>query len=347
MRALTVEPAVAGSLALREVPEPSADEGPVLVETLSVGLCGTDLDIAAGELGAAPEGSRELIIGHENVGRVLSSADAAVRPGDLVVGFVRHPDPVPCPSCAEQEWDMCRNGRYTSRGITRLHGFARERWRGSAAGLLRLDRTTPRTVGVLVEPASVVAKAWEQIERIGSRAYFAAGTVEITGAGPVGLLAALMAAERGFVVHVYDVVAGGEKAELVKALGAEYHVTPVRESPVRADVIIECTGVPAVVADVLDRGGPATITCLLGLPTGEAVLPVDVGALGRRLVRQNGVVFGTVNANRRHYRAATASLIAADPAWLDLLVSRRLPLESHAEAFRRRPEDIKVVLDLA
>jgi threonine dehydrogenase-like Zn-dependent dehydrogenase len=44
------------------------------------------------------------------------AADSEVAPGDLVVGIVRRPDQ-PCPACAVGEWDMCRNGGYTERGI--------------------------------------------------------------------------------------------------------------------------------------------------------------------------------------------------------------------------------------
>ncbi|BAL88443.1 putative alcohol dehydrogenase [Actinoplanes missouriensis 431] len=345
MRALTVDAGVPGSLSLRELPDPDPREGPVLVRTLSVGLCGTDEDIVRAAMGAAPPGSAHLVIGHENLGRVLSSADDALRQGDLVVGFVRRPDPLPCSACAAGEWDMCRNGRYTSRGITRLHGFARDRWRCSAGGLLRLDGRLARS-GVLVEPASVVAKAWEQIERISSRAHCDHGRVLITGAGPVGLFAALMATQRGFETHVYDVVPAGTKPELVEALGATYHRTPVADSRLAADILVECTGSPPVIAALLGLGGPATITCLLGMSPGEAVMPVDVAALNHRLVRLNGVVFGTVNANRRHYESAADALLAADPAWLDRLVTRRVPIEEYARAFHREAGDVKVVLEV-
>jgi threonine dehydrogenase-like Zn-dependent dehydrogenase len=345
VRALTVVPGMVGTLALRDIAEPADDEGPVLVETISVGLCATDTEIVNAELGASPSGSRHLVIGHESLGRVLSSADPRMRPGELVVGFVRHPDPVPCTACAAGEWDMCRNGRYTSRGITRLHGFARERWRSSAESMLRVGPELER-VGVLIEPASVVAKAWEQIDRIGQRAHFGPRVVAITGAGPVGLLAALMATQRGFETHVYDIVTAGPKPRLVGMLGAEYHRAPVRDSTVAADVMIECTGSAGVVVDMLDRGGPATITCLLGMSPGEAVFPIDVAALNRRLVRQNGVVFGSVNANRRHYERAAVVLAHADPAWLDGVVSRRVGLDDFPQAFQRRPDDVKTLLDI-
>ena len=63
------------------------------------------------------------------------------------------------------------------------------------------------------------------------------------------------------------------------------------------------------------------------------------------MVLNNDVVFGSVNANRRHYELAAQSLADADQAWLDRLISRRVPLSNWQEALERRPDDIKVVID--
>ena len=126
------------------------------------------------------------------------------------------PDAVPCAPCAAGEWDFCANGEYTERGIKQLHGYGSERWRVEPDFAIRLDPGL-EDVGVLLEPTSVVAKAWEQIERIGARATFAARSVLVTGAGPIGLLAALLAVQRGYEVHVLDQVTDGPKPELVRA----------------------------------------------------------------------------------------------------------------------------------
>ena len=68
-------------------------------------------------------------------------------------------------------------------------------------------------LGVLLEPTSVVAKAWEQIERIGDRTRSGSRkTVLVTGAGPVGLLAALLGEQRGLEMHVLDRVKDGLEA---------------------------------------------------------------------------------------------------------------------------------------
>ncbi|MFL6271821.1 MAG: alcohol dehydrogenase catalytic domain-containing protein, partial [Actinomycetes bacterium] len=165
MQAITVIPLQAGSARLDEVAEPSSEEGALLVQTLAVGVCGTDLEISQGEYGWAPPGRDRLVLGHESLGRVLEApAGSGLAAGDLVVAIVRQPDPEPCPSCAAGEWDMCRNGRYTEHGIKGLHGYGRERWRASAGRLVKLDPALG-LAGVLLEPASVVAKAWEQIDR--------------------------------------------------------------------------------------------------------------------------------------------------------------------------------------
>ncbi|HEX6274217.1 MAG TPA: alcohol dehydrogenase catalytic domain-containing protein, partial [Polyangiaceae bacterium] len=94
MRALTVNPGTAGSLALESVPEPAGDDSDILVETRAIGLCGTDREIVDGHYGTAPPGERRLILGHESIGRVASSEHAGFAPGEWVVGIVRRPDPV-------------------------------------------------------------------------------------------------------------------------------------------------------------------------------------------------------------------------------------------------------------
>lgn len=130
MKALTVRPGIADSAELRDVPEPSLDQGSVLVQGLALGVCGTDREIVNGAYGAAPTGQDHLVLGHESLGRVFEAPPGSgLAAGDLVVGIVRCPDPLPCRNCAVGQWDMCRNGRYTEHGIKELHGFCSERWR--------------------------------------------------------------------------------------------------------------------------------------------------------------------------------------------------------------------------
>jgi threonine dehydrogenase-like Zn-dependent dehydrogenase len=346
MRALTVAPGQPDSARLDDVEEPAAGDAALLVESLAVGICGTDAEIVAGAYGEAPPGEDRLVIGHESLGRVVEApVGSPVAPGDLVAGIVRRPDPVPCPACAGGEWDMCRNGRYTERGIKGLHGYASERWMLEPQFAVRVDPTL-EPVGMLLEPASVVAKAWEHIERVGARAFWAPARVLVTGAGPVGLLAALLGAQRGLDVHVLDRNTAGPKPSLVAALGATYHPEGAVELAASSDVIVECTGADQLVLDVIGNSAPGGVVCLTGVSSGGRSIPVDPGQLNRTLVLENDVVFGTVNANRRHWEAAAAALGRADVEWLEAIVSRRVPLSEWPAALRREPDDVKVVLDL-
>ena len=347
MRAIAVSPGVTNSARLEDVPPPPVSEGAILVRTLALGVCGTDREIIAGEYGRSPPGESRLVLGHESLGRVEQAPpQSGFASGDLVVGVVRRPDPVPCPACAAGEWDMCRNGRYAERGIKELHGYGAEQFRVEPEFAIRIDPTLD-SLGVLVEPASIVAKAWDHIERIGARSRsWHPRTVMVTGAGPIGLLAALMGAQRGLEVHVLDHNASGPKPALTRALGATYHTDGVAAiDRVQPDVLIECTGAPTLIRDVLGRTAPDGIVCLAGVTAPGHALDFDIGLYNRTMVLNNETVFGTVNANRTHYEMAAAQLARADRDWLARLITRSVPVERWAEALQNRPDDIKVVID--
>jgi threonine dehydrogenase-like Zn-dependent dehydrogenase len=346
MRALTVVPGQSGSARVDEVGEPPLEDGAVLVEALAIGVCGTDREIVEGGYGSAPPGRERLILGHESLGRVLEApGETGFCQGDLVVGIVRRPDPVPCFNCAVGEWDMCRNGRYTERGIKQRDGYGSERFRVEPEYGVKVPPALAR-VGVLLEPASVVAKAWEHIEHIGRRARWGPSRVLVTGAGPIGMLAALLGVQRGLNVHVLDRVTEGPKPELVRDLGATYHVGPIAEACPGADVVIECTGAAQVVLDVMSGTARGGIVCLTGISSGRHEVNLDVAAVNRAIVLENDVVFGSVNANRRHYETATDALVRADAHWLERLITRRVPLARWHEALERGPDDVKVVIDI-
>ena len=122
--------------------------------------CGAGRSVSAGLTGrslTAPTarrhaGKERLIIGHESLGEVIEApAGSGFAPGDLIVGIVRRPDPVPCAACAAGEWDMCQNDGFGERGIIRLHGYGSEDWR------VQPDFAVPIVpklgeLGVLLEP---------------------------------------------------------------------------------------------------------------------------------------------------------------------------------------------------
>jgi threonine dehydrogenase-like Zn-dependent dehydrogenase len=328
-----------------EPPECGPEE--LLVETVALGICGTDREILAGAYGSPPPGRDRLVLGHESLGRVLEAPPGAdVVAGDLVTGIVRRPDPEPCPCCARGEFDMSRNGRYRERGIKELDGYGAELVALEADFAVRLEPSLG-LLGVLTEPTSVVAKAWERIDRATTQDCRPLERVLVTGAGPIGLLAAMLGVQRGLEVHLLDRASDGPKPRLAGALGAAYHTRSVREACAEAepDIVLECTGAPELVVDAMSSTAPGAIVGLVGVSSRGRTLNLDVGALNNELVLENDQVFGTVNANRRHFDAAAAALASADRDWLAGLLTRRVPLDSWSEAIERRPEDVKTVID--
>ena len=344
MKAITVEPLSPNSERLEDIPEPKECNGSVVVEAIAVGVCGTDVEIAEGKYGWAPPGKTRLVLGHESLGRVVDPGNrGAFKKGDLVVGIVRRPDPLPCPNCAVGEWDMCSNGQYTERGIKEFDGFMSERWRIEPEYAIKIDRSLG-LMGVLLEPTTVVAKALEQVGAVGQRAFWEPRTVLVTGAGPIGLLAALIARQRGLEVHVLDRVESGPKPDLVRALGATYHIGTVAEVGFEPDVIVECTGVGTVIQDAIKGIGAGGVVCLTGVGRGGSKIGPAVADVAAAVVLKNNVVVGSVNGNKRHWYKAGQVLARADRSWLASLITRcESPLDFR-RALQRQPEDIKVII---
>lgn len=92
---------------------------------------------------------------------------------------------------------------------------------------------------------------------------------------------------------------------------------------------------------------PGAVVCLTGISSGSRRIPLDAASLNKAMVLENDVVFGTVNANRRHYEKAADAPAKADPAWLGRLIARRVPLDRWKEALEPRPDDVKTVIDIS
>ena len=347
MKAITIEPGKPGSAKLMDVPEPNLKEGSILVQAIAVGVCGTDVEIAEGKYGWAPPGEKRLVLGHESLGRVIDPGPiGGFKKGDLVAGIVRRPDPVPCPNCAVGEWDMCSNGLYTERGIKEINGYMSERWRIEPEYAIKLDPSMG-LLGVLLEPATVVAKALEQVFTIGRRSFWEPRTILITGAGPIGLLAALFAKMYGLDVHVLDRYESGAKPDIVREFGATYHSGSILNIGFEPDTIIECTGVGQVVSDCIRQIGANGILCLAGIGHGGSVSSPSVADIAASAVLRNNVIFGSVNANKRHWYKASQALARADRSMLSKIITRIEAPENFKNALERKPNDIKVVIQFS
>ncbi|MCH7698043.1 MAG: glucose 1-dehydrogenase [Chloroflexi bacterium] len=357
MKAVVVTPGKPGGGRLEEVPDPQPRDGEVLVQVHQVGLDGTDAEIMQGQYGEAPPGDDYLIIGHESLGRVAEATSGAegLSTGDWVVAIVRRPDPVPCRNCAADEWDMCLNGRYTERGIKGRHGFLAEFYAETPNYLVSVPEEVS-DVAVLLEPLSIVEKAVEQIKRIQSRLVWQPERAVVLGAGPIGLLAGMLLRLEGLEVHFYDASEPGLKRDLAEAAGANYiwsgehklgHELAAEIGPV--DIVLEATGFSPLAFDAMDMVAPNGIVCLTGVSGGTRKLEISADHLNLEMVLSNKVIFGTVNANRRHFESGVRHLQEIESRWPGLLsrmITRRLPLGDIAAAFERSSDHVKSIVQV-
>ncbi len=358
MRAVVVTPKTPGSGRVTVLDEPQPRAGEALVRVREVGLDGTDAEIMEGQYGEPPPGDDYLIIGHESLGQVEKVATdvEGLSPGDWVVAIVRRPDPVPCRNRAAGEWDMCLNGQYTERGIKGLHGFLAEFYAEAPNFLVKVPAELS-AVAVLLEPLTVVEKAVEQIGRIQSRLVWEPARAVVLGAGPIGLLAGILLRLKGIEVHFYDSAEHGLKRDIAEATGANHiwaserklgHELAAEIGPV--DIVLEATGFGPLAFDAMDMAAPNRIVCLTGVSGGSRRLEVSADHLNLEMVLSNKVVFGTVNANRRHFDLGVRHLQEIEdrcPGLSSRMITRRVPLEDIQRALERSSNHIKSVVEFA
>jgi L-iditol 2-dehydrogenase len=252
----------------REVPEPSADE--VLVRILSVGVCGSDVHyFEHGRIGPyvvdAP-----LVLGHE-AGGVVAAAGSGVR--TLTEGQRVSIEPgVPCRSCAQ-----CLSGRYNLCPDVRFfatppHDGAFSQYVVMPAAFVHPvpDNVSDDAAG-LVEPLSVGVWACR-------RAGVTPGaTVLVTGAGPIGLIAAQTARAFGAeTVTVTDV--NPHRLGLAERLGlrgVNVAETPLADAGTRPDVLLECSGNARATWDAVSTVARAGRVVLVGMGGDEVRLPLS------------------------------------------------------------------------
>lgn len=369
MRAVAVFPAEK-AIRLVDHPEP-AIEGPtqVKLEILDVGICGTDREIARFDYGTPPPDSPYLVIGHESLGRVIEVGPEVTRvvPGDLVVTMVRRPCPHPdCRACVRGRQDFCFTGDFTERGIGGRHGFMTER----VVDDQKYMHVVPghlRPVGVLVEPLTIAEKALIQVWDVQERLpWTAPGTpggeghgqrAVVLGAGPVGLLGCLALLVRGFETWVYSLEpSGSPKARWVESVGGHY--VSAKEVPIAGlaeevgniDLMYEATGAAKVSFHALEELGINGVFVFTGVPGRKAPIQVDADLIMRRLVLDNQLLFGTVNAGADAFEAAIADLAQFHARWpeaLAALITGRFAPEDVTELLTGPASGIKRVVSFA
>ena len=357
MKAIVVKPGEKDSIHMRDMPDPKMKPDQVAVKMLRVGLCGTDAEINHGLYGKAPEGDEFLILGHENLG-VIEEVGKKVKgwkAGDLVVSTVRRPCGK-CAQCKNGENDMCSSGQYTERGIMRRHGFMAQYYVEQPLYLNKIPNAI-HDFAVLLEPMSVVQKGIDHSYLLrqslkGWKPKFAM----VLGAGPIGLLAAAVLRLRGLRVVVIAREAPTEfKAQTAKRLGAEYlsvanrAMTDVPKETGYPDIIIEATGVSKVVFDAMEMLGANGVLCLLSVTGGDTMNPEPIDLINQRLVLGNQIVFGSVNANPRHFKQGVKDFVAIDKKWpgvMNKLLTDKIPWQDHKKWFTERRGGVKSTLEI-
>ena len=359
MRAIAVTPLVPESTRLVEVEKPQPSPNQVLVRTLAVGICGTDMGIHRNATDVAPAGSDYLIIGHESIGRVeeVGRQVTDLAPGDYVAPPVRRPCADNCLNCRQGESDMCLTGAFTERGIKGQHGFLAEYYTEEPRWLVKVPPAL-KHVAVLLEPLSVVEKLIAQVFAIQSRLLFwQPRRAAVIGTGAIGILAAALLRLRGLEVHSFARAApGGARSQVAEAMGATYWstadlpLTSLARELGPADIVLEASGSPQAALDALGALRNNGVLCLVGLYPQEARQDVALGRLAFDMMVGNRLVFGSVNGSARHFEMGIAHMAEMEQRWPGLLASlftRRLPLEQFAQAFQRPPGEIKAVIEVA
>jgi threonine dehydrogenase-like Zn-dependent dehydrogenase len=342
-----------------DVPTPERQREEYLVRVVEVGVDGTDREINEGLYGSAPPGEDHLIIGHESLGEIVECADeTCFQRGSLVVGTVRRPDPQLCLNCRNGEYDFCLNGRYRERGIKERHGYMTELYTERPEFLVSVPEEL-RAVAVMLEPLSVAEKALRQVQRIQQRiAAFELQRVMITGAGSIGMFAALLSRLRNLETLVYSHgPLRGTRAETIDTIGAHFTDSYQKslEDAARAfgtpDIIIETTGYSPYAwqcPTALQFNG---IACLLSVTGGHRQVEIDSDQINQSLVLGNRIVFGSVSQHRNDFEQGVRDMLAIRKQWPGLLerfVGQRLPLEQVNDALTSKdPSGLKTVLQVA
>lgn len=360
MQAVAVFPSQK-SLQLVDIPQPKlrgATE--VLLRVREVGLCGTDREISSFEYGTPPPGSDHLVLGHESLAEVveLGREVHGLKPGDLVVAMVRRPCPhAACRPCRAGRPDFCVTGDYIERGIKGADGFLTNYVVDDEAYLVKVPHVLA-DVAVLVEPLTVVAKAADQTRAIFGRLPYDPGPQRglVLGAGPIGLLGAMLLVADGFETVVYSRDSRESKqAELVRSVGAQYVSSPANpiesltESWGQFDVVLEAVGFAPLMMAANQTLKPNGVVALTGVPPEAATAEMNIGRALRNLVLRNEVVFGTVNASRRDHLSAIQHLeqfMILFPESVRQLITHRAPLDEVPQLLTQK-RGIKNVVEIS
>ncbi|UQA90707.1 NAD(P)-dependent alcohol dehydrogenase [Streptomyces halobius] len=337
------------TLEIQERPVPRPGPGQVLVRVEAVGICGSDVHYYRhGRIGdfvvRAP-----MILGHEPGGTVAALGPDTSR---HQVGQRVSVEPgVPCARCAQ-----CRRGRYNLCPDVSFH--ATPPVDGALCEYIAADEDFAHPVpdkltaeeAALLEPLSVGVWACRK-GRVGP-----GSRVLVTGAGPIGLVAAQTARAFGATEVVVTDVAP-HRLDLARQLGATATVdvgggtplpqaldavrageTPIADTDFEPDVLLECSGVPAVVGEAIRTVGRAGRAVLVGM--GGDTVPLPLAHV------QNFEIEVTGTFRYANTWPTAIALAASGEVDLDRLITHRYDLEAAEDALTAAARDRTTVKPL-
>ncbi len=324
------------SIEIRDLAPPRPGPGEVLLKLSLCGVCGTDIGIWSG---THPRAQAPLILGHEFVGRVVEGGTRFAR-GQRVVAYPL----ISCGTC-----HPCRTGSPHICASLRLIGIDGD---GGMAEYLSLpedvlfaipDEIEDR-IAALIEPLAVALRAVEQ-SGLG-----VADRAAVIGAGPIGLLCALVARHAGAArVLISDI----EPARLALAARLGFIPVDIRHRDLveevlsvtegdGADMVFECAGAGNAALEMTRIARPGGTICMASLhkaPNPVALL--DIAFKELRLI-------GSRVYTREQFRRSIDLARSLAPQ-LERLITRTLPLSAAQDLFEiiRTPDahEIKILID--
>lgn len=308
---------------VREVPDPAARPGEVVVQVGACGICGSDLNIAAGLFPPTPF---PIIPGHEFSGRIVSLGENV---DYLAVGQRVAVDP--SLYCGHCEW--CHMGRgnlcdnWGATGDT-VDGACAEYVAVPAHTCHPLPDHVSYQLGALVEPLSCAVHALDVLRpRVAESAL-------VVGAGTMGLLTAQLIARSG-VRSLTVVDRNAERLPLAEELGATHTNTDIAGG---YDMVVDASGAPAAMQAALDAVRKGGRFIVVGVAPPEARLSISPF----RIYNQELTILGSMAVLDSYSRALT--LVAEGAVTLDPLLTHAMGIDDYPEALDtlRRGEGVKV-----
>jgi 2-desacetyl-2-hydroxyethyl bacteriochlorophyllide A dehydrogenase len=338
-----------GRLELEDRPDPEPGPGEAVARVLAAGICGTDLRIAKGAHRAYADGARR-IPGHEIAAEIVAvgaGAGGGLAEGDRV--FVApNVSCGGCRACEAGRRNLCE--RFEAFGITRDGAFAQYmRIPADAVGqgnVLPVPRDADAAAVSAVEPLACVLRGQRAV-RLGEGDH-----VLVCGAGPIGLLHAILARAAGAATVLVSEPhpARRRQAELIaQATGIDPAAEDLRERVLEetggrgADVVITAVPVAQVQQQALEVAAiGGRINFFGGLPKDASRIQIDSNAVHYRELTITGTTANDTDDCRQALELATSGRVD-----LERLITARFPLEEAGAAFAAAAAgtELKVVIE--